>query len=174
MDGDIMKILIYFLIFVAKVIENALATLRLIVVANGKKMAGAILNFIISLVWIISTGLVVVNIQKDPFKVFFFALGSFIGSYFGSFIEEKMAMGSNMLLAITKSPYTEKIQNQLQQNQYAYHTIQSNDEDILMIMIARKKRNDLLKIMKNIDQNIIIISENARQLALEKIMIQNG
>lgn len=168
-----MQILIYFLIFIAKVIENALSTLRLIVVANGKKMAGAILNFVISLVWIISTGLVVVNIQKDPFKVFFFALGSFVGSYVGSLMEEKIAMGSNMLLAITKSPYTEQIQAKLKECNYTCYCLQSNEEDILMIMVSRKKRKDILSLMKNIDENIVIISENARQLALEKIILSN-
>lgn len=169
-----MQIIIYSLIFIAKVIENALSTLRLIVVANGKKMVGAILNFIISLVWIVSTGLVVVNIRKDPFKVLFFALGSFVGSYIGSFIEEKMAMGSNMLLAITKSPHTEQIQSKLKELNYPCYCLQSNEEDILMVMVARKKRKDVLTIMKNIDKNIVIISENARQLALEKIILPNG
>lgn len=166
-----MQILIYFLIFIAKVIENALSTLRLIVVANGKKMAGAVLNFIISLVWIISTGLVVVNIQKDPFKVFFFALGSFVGSYVGSLMEEKIAMGSNMLFAITKSPKTEKIQAELQKLNHTCYTLQSNEDDILLTMVSRKKRKEILTIMKKIDKDIIIISENARQLALEKIMM---
>lgn len=166
-----MQMLIYFLIFIAKVIENALSTLRLIVVANGKKMAGAILNFIISLVWIISTGLVVVNIQKDPFKVFFFALGSFVGSYVGSLMEEKIAMGSNMLLAITRSPKTEKIQAELQKLNHICYTLQSNEDDILLTMVSRKKRKEILTIMKKIDKDIIIISENARQLALEKIMM---
>lgn len=168
-----MQVLIYFLIFIAKVIENALSTLRLIVVANGKKMAGAILNFVISLVWIVSTGLVVVNIQKDPFKVFFFALGSFVGSYFGSLIEEKIAIGSNMLLAITKSPYTEEIQARLKELDYACYCLQSNEEDILMVMISRKKRKNILSLMKNIDKDIVIISENARKLALEKIILSN-
>lgn len=168
-----MQVLIYFLIFIAKVIENALSTLRLIVVANGKKLTGAILNFVISLVWIVSTGLVVINIQKDIFKVFFFALGSFVGSYVGSLMEEKMAMGSNMLLAVTKSPYTEQIQNKLKDLKYTCYCLQSSQEDILMIMISRKKRKDILTLMKKIDQNIIIISENARQLALEKIILSN-
>ena len=60
-----MIILIY--IFLSKIIENAIATLRLIVVSNGKKMLGAILNLIISVIWIISTSLVVVN--NDIFKM---------------------------------------------------------------------------------------------------------
>lgn len=36
-ECDKMNIILYFLIFISKVIENGLATLRIIVVANGKK-----------------------------------------------------------------------------------------------------------------------------------------
>ena len=39
-----MKILTYLAIFIAKIIENTLSTLRLIVVAKGKKLFGAILQ----------------------------------------------------------------------------------------------------------------------------------
>ena len=88
-----MNILIYCAIFISKVIENALGTLRLIVVANGKKGLGALLQFIIALVWIFSTGAVLANINQDPFKIIVFALGSYVGSYVGGYIEEKMALG---------------------------------------------------------------------------------
>ena len=76
----------YSAIFIAKVIENALSTLRLIVVAKGKKVLGAILQFIIAFVWVITTGIVVTNVKDDPLKIVFFALGSLIGSYIGSVI----------------------------------------------------------------------------------------
>ena len=81
-----MKILIYILIFIFKIIENTLSTLRIIVVANGKKLLGAILQGIVSIVWVISTSLVVINIQKDPLKIISFTLGALIGSYIGSII----------------------------------------------------------------------------------------
>ena len=57
--------LTYFIIFISKIIENTLSTLRLIVVAKGKKIFGAILQFIIAFVWVITTGIVVVNIKDD-------------------------------------------------------------------------------------------------------------
>lgn len=95
-----MNIIIYILIFISKIVELSLGTLRLIVVAHGKKWLGAILQFAIALVWIIVTGAVVVDINKDPFKVIVFAIGSLIGSYVGSYIEEKMAMGDNLLFLL--------------------------------------------------------------------------
>lgn len=81
--------MIYILIFISKVIENTLSTLRLILVSKGKKKIGALLQGIVALVWIFVTGIVIIDINKDIYKVIFFILGSMIGSYLGSSIEEK-------------------------------------------------------------------------------------
>lgn len=151
--------MVYFFIFISKIVENAISTLRLIVVANGKKILGAFLNLIISLIWIISTTLVIVNIKNDYFKIVFFALGSFFGSYIGSFIEEKIAIGSNMLFAITKKEI--EIKNKLDKLNYSSYII---NDDILIVMVDRKKRKDVLNIIRSIDKDSIIISESARQL----------
>ena len=59
----------YFLIFFNKVIENTLSTVRIIVIAKDKKLLGAILNGLISLVWIFSTSMVIHNLNKDFFKI---------------------------------------------------------------------------------------------------------
>ena len=69
--GVYMNIGLYFLIFISKVIENGLSTLRLIVVANGKKILGAFLQFTISLVWVLVTGIVVNDLLNDPLKIIF-------------------------------------------------------------------------------------------------------
>ena len=60
--------MIYFLIFISKVVESALSTLRLILVANGKKILGMILQFFITLVWVITTSIVIIDIKNDYFK----------------------------------------------------------------------------------------------------------
>lgn len=138
-----MNIALYSIIFISKVIENALATLRLIVVANGKKWLGAILQFIIALVWVIITGAVVTNIKKDPLKVVFFALGSFVGSYVGSIIEEKIALGNNALMAITTEEYTNIITNILRKKHYGVTVLDGtgmySTKKIIMVVIPRKK-----------------------------------
>ena len=64
---------LYIIIFLSKVVENMLATLRIIVVANGKKLLGAILQGLVALVWVCITGVVVTNILENPFKIIAFA-----------------------------------------------------------------------------------------------------
>ncbi len=150
--------MIYFFIFSAKLLENAISTLRLIVVSSGKKIFGAILNLIVSIIWIFSTSLAIINI-KDILNIIAFALGSFIGSYIGSIIEEKIAIGSNMLFIVTKKEIT--IKEKLDELKYTSFII---NDDIILIMVDRKKRKNLLNIIRKMDPDSTIISDKAKQL----------
>lgn len=155
-----MQIITYLLIFISKIIENALSTLRLIVVANGKKIMGAILQFCISLVWVLVTGVVVVNITKDPLKIIFFALGSFVGSLLGSYIEEKIALGFNTITCTTND---NSLYNILTRK--GYKTIklkgekESSIKDVLLITVPRKKKNHIIDIINEYDKEATITSE---------------
>ena len=156
--------LLYMAIFFSKIIENAVSTLRLIIVANGKKKLGALLQGIVALVWIFVTGIVIIDINKDLLKIVFFVLGSIVGSYLGSIIEEKIALGSNMLICITKEKYETKIKNKL--NNYQITTIceKNNNYSVLLIVLKRKEILKITKILKIIDKDIIIISEKAKTI----------
>ncbi len=156
------SMLIYLFILLSKIIENALSTLRLIVVANGKKKLGALLQGIIALIWIFVTGIVVVDINKDILKVVFFSLGSIIGSYLGSIIEEKIALGNNMLICVIKEKYENILKKKL--NSYSITTIceKNNDYSILLIFLKRKETKNISKIINNIDKEATIIVEKAK------------
>lgn len=156
--------LIYTLIFVSKIVENALATLRLIVVANGKKMLGAVLNGVIGLVWIFATSMVIVDINKDLFKIVFFCLGSAVGSYLGSFIEEKIALGSNVLMCIVNEKYEGSVKKKLKNYQITTISEKNNKYSILLIFIKRKETRKISSIIKSIDKNSILISEKAKSI----------
>ena len=160
-----MRIFMYFLIFLFKVLENTLSTLRIIVVSNGRKLLGSILQGIIALIWVFSTGLVVFNVLSDPFKVLFFTLGSLVGSYIGSLIEEKIAIGSNMLTVVVNKAFSFKIIKALKKQKYEVIVLNGKRKDelknVLFIMVKRKKRNDVIKLINNIDSSSIIITTNA-------------
>lgn len=165
-----MNFILYFIIFISKTIELALGTLRIIVIANGKKIFGSILQGIISIVWLCITGVVIVNITKDPFKIVAFAIGSAFGSYLGSLIEEKMALGSNMLLVIIKKELEKNVISIIEYNGYNITNISSCDKEksILLIVLTRKDRKKIVNLIRNIDENAFIIVENAFKLAKKK------
>lgn len=159
---------IYLIIFITKIIENALGTLRVIVVSNGKKWMGAILNSVISVIWIIGTSMVIINVNKDPLKILFFCLGSMFGSYLGSFIEEKIALGNNMLITITDYDLGEYMAKELRKEKYAVTSVIGNGKDslksILFVMTPRKKTQECVSLISCMDIHAMIISECANTL----------
>lgn len=161
-----MNIILYFIIFISKTIELALGTLRIIVIANGRKIFGAILQGVIAIVWMCITGVVIVNITKDPFKIVAFALGSAFGSYVGSMIEEKMAIGSNMLIIVIKKELEEKIISIIKDNGYKVTNVEGCDKEksILVVVLTRKDRKRIVNLIRNEDKDVTIIANNAFKL----------
>ena len=165
--GDFMNIIIYSSIFIFKIIEEALRTLRIIVISNGKKTFGAILQFFIALFWIIVTGAVIIDIKKDSLKVLIYCLGSLLGSYVGRYIEEKIAMGTNVFMveiSIKNAPF---IINKLKLKGCKINILKSSKEnyELIMITLPRKKSKEVINVIRKIDDKVNIISENVKVLS---------
>ena len=159
-----MSVAIYAGIFICKIIEDALSTLRIIVVANGKKVAGAILQFIIALIWVVVTGTVITNIQEDPWKILFFALGSLVGSYIGSYIEEKIALGTNVFMVEVEEGVVSQLIKKIKKQKFKVNSVKGSKEGKVLLMITspRKKTNDVTKIIRSFDEEAVIISEKVK------------
>lgn len=159
-----MSLIIYIGIFVFIMFEESLRTLRIIVISSGKKTLGAILQFFIALIWIIVTGSVIMDIKGDPLKIFFYALGSLVGSYIGSLIEEKIAWGTNIIMVEINNNLAGIIIKKLKPLKYKINILKSSKEnhELLMITVPRKKTNDIINIIKTYDKNSNIICEKVK------------
>ena len=157
-----MILLKYLLIFILKIIENSLATLRLILVSNGKKWLGAFLLFTTSIIWIISSHIAIIDINIS--MVLIFSVGSLLGSYIGSILEEKMAIGNNMLICITQKQMSEI----LRQNGYIITKVEGYGKDskkeVLFVILKRNQNKDLISLIRSLDQEAIIVSEHTNIL----------
>lgn len=157
-----MILLKYLIIFILKIIENSLATLRLILVSNGKKWLGAFLLFTTSIIWIISSHIAIIDINIS--MVLIFSVGSLLGSYIGSILEEKMAIGNNMLICITQKQMSEI----LRQNGYIITKVEGYGKDskkeVLFVILKRNQNKDLISLIRSLDQEVIIVSEHTNIL----------
>lgn len=157
--GDFMN---YLLILFLKILENTLATLRLILVSNGKKWLGAILLFITSIIWIISSHIAIIDLNIA--MVLIFSLGSLIGSYIGSVLEEKLAFGNNVIFCISEKRITIDLRNL----GYIVTEMEGNGIEskkfILMVVLKRKQNKEFIQNINSLDSNAIIISGNTNIL----------
>jgi uncharacterized protein YebE (UPF0316 family) len=160
----------YLFIFTFKIIENAISTLRLIVVSKGKKWFGAFLQFLVALIWVVTTFMAIKDLNKDPLKIFIFAYGSFIGSYLGSLLEEKIALGSTSLTIFLSKEKADKIIAKFKNKDYFIYkqtcNINNQDDILLNIFCKKKKTKEVLKIIKKIDNKAYIYAEAVKNLNL--------
>ncbi len=159
-----MNIWIYIGIFVFKIIEDALGTLRIIVVSNGKKILGAVLQFIIALIWVVVTGTVITNVHEDPWKILFFALGSLVGSYFGSALEEKIALGNIVLMVEVEKQIARPLIGRLKKAHFKVNGVIENKDDKVLLMVSapRKKAEEVTKIIRAFDDKAFIFTEKVK------------
>ena len=149
----------YLLIFFLKIFENAINTLRLLYTSSNQKFLSSLLQMLCSLLFITTTSMVVIN-SNDFLVIIIFSLGCTIGSYIGSVLEEKIALGNNIIICITEKD----IMNDIRNNGYKLTSTKGTGLDIkniIFIMTSRKKKRKLVKLLKELDENIFIMSGNA-------------
>lgn len=146
--------MIYLYIFISKILENTLATLRIIVVANGKKKLGALLQGMVATLWILVIGIIVTNINKDIFKIICFITGSIVGSYTGSVLEEKIALGN--VLIIVKSNNINIIKKHYKKKKITTYS------NYICFITKRRKIKKVIKEITNLDKECKIITERIK------------
>ena len=107
----------------------------------------------------------VVNITKDPIKIIFFALGTLVGSYLGSIIEEKLSLGDNLIISIVNNKVSNLIIDELKFKNYEITCMNgNNNKKIIFVVIPRKQKLNIINIIKKYDKKSKIILENTNEV----------
>ena len=93
-----------------------------------------------------------------------FSIGSLIGSYVGSILEEKIALGTNLIVCITDKKICDFIRNK----GYIVTKLDgdglNSKKEILFIIIKRKKNKELINLISSLDSKAVLISEHTNIL----------
>ena len=89
------------LIFVARICDVSIGTLRTIVTVQGRTLTAFFLCLVEVIIWITIIGTVVTKINESPILVLFYAFGAATGSVVGIKVERRLAFGMIVLRVIT-------------------------------------------------------------------------
>lgn len=89
------------LIFLARVLDVSLGTIRIISVTKGRKLLASLVGFFEIMIWLMAITQIMRNLTS-PLYYLAYGIGFATGNYAGVFIEEKMALGTVILRIITK------------------------------------------------------------------------
>ncbi len=163
-----MAILTYVLIFVAKLVEVSLATLRNVLIVRGEKVKGSIIAFFESLIWVIVVSNVLQTITEDPFKVVTYCLAFALGNYCGVILENKLAIGMACIQAVVGGNQTEEVSRQMREQGFGVTTVPGEGKDgpvnVLMIFIKRKCQPEAINLLKSICPGALITVNDVRHM----------
>lgn len=94
------------LIFVARVVDVSIGTVRVIFISRGFKFIAPILGFFELLIWLVAIRQILLNLTNIMCYVAY-AGGFATGTFVGMCIEERISMGKVILRIITKKDATE-------------------------------------------------------------------
>jgi uncharacterized protein YebE (UPF0316 family) len=95
-SGLFSYIMIPFFIFLARICDVSIGTMRIIFVAKGKRNIAPILGFFEVLIWIIAISKIMENLD-NYLNYVAYAAGFATGNFVGMIIEEKLAVGIQMI-----------------------------------------------------------------------------
>lgn len=94
-------VVIPLLIFTARVADVTFGTLRIIFVSRGLKRFAPIVAFFEILIWLVAIGQIFQNLGS-AINYIAYAAGFAVGNYVGIIVEERMAIGLNLIRIITQ------------------------------------------------------------------------
>ena len=134
------------LIFLARIADVSINTVRIIFVMNGHKLISTFLGFFESLIWLVAIGQIFQHLNNWVSYLAYpggFAMGILVGML----IEERLALGKVVVRAITSENLDELLKYMLEKNiRYSIISGESatNKENILFTVVRRDQLNDLI------------------------------
>ena len=157
-----------FLIFISKIIEVAVSTLRQILINKGYRKEGTVLSFVEIVLWTFVASRVIMGIAEAPVKGFVYSIGFSIGVYLGSRIEGYIAMGRVLIQTIVSKENSGPVTDTLRQKGYAVTTMEAKGRDsektVLMIFANRKGKEEIISEIHRIDGGAMIITNDISTL----------
>ena len=157
-------IILPLLIFMARIVDVSLDTIRVIMISKGYRKFAPYIGFFQVLIWIITITRIMENLD-NWFTYLGYAAGFGLGTYVGMRIEEKMALGHELLRIITRTAADELIQA-LHERGYTVTTVIGEGRDgkvgILFLILRRKVIKEVVELVKQYNPNAFYTIEDMR------------
>ena len=152
------------LIFLARILDVSLGTIRLIFISKGVKYLAPLIGFFEVLIWLLAIGQIMKNLNNVVCYIAYgggFALGTFLGI----FIEEKLSIGMVLVRIITQRDATELI-SFLQLKGYGVTRVNAEgaygDVMILFSIIRRTDLKEVVDVITKLDPKAFYSIEDVR------------
>lgn len=159
-------VLLPVLIFLARICDVTLDTLRIIYVSRGMKFLAPVIGFVEVLIWLIAITQIFKNLS-NPVCYVAYAGGFAMGNLIGILIEEKMAIGTVVIRIITQKD-AEALIDRLKESRYGVTHVDAQGAmeqvKIIFTIVKRKAINSVLEIVRGCNPLAFYTIEDVRSV----------
>lgn len=157
--------LVAFLIFAARVADVSLGTLRTLVVFRGHKYIAAVIGFVEILIWVFAASSVIKNLDQWYLGVAY-AGGFAVGNIVGISIENKLAIGTELVRAVSVDP-TIELASRIRREGFEVIELQGKgdgeDVEVLLVVEKRRKVPSLLRLIRAADPEAYLTVSDVKE-----------
>lgn len=151
-----------FFIFCLRICDVTLDTMRIIFMTKGYRNLAPIIGFFEILIWIVAITRIMQNLNNWVSYVAY-AAGFATGNYVGMLLDEKLAIGHELIRVITRIDARD-LANALRSAGYGVTTVQASgmqgDVGILFVIVNRKNQKHAIEIIERNTPNAFYTIEN--------------
>jgi uncharacterized protein YebE (UPF0316 family) len=161
------------LIFVARVADVSINTLRIMFMMNGKKNIVPILGFFEALIWLLAIGQIFQNVN-NPLSYLAYAAGFATGTYVGMTLDEKLALGRVLVRVITPKPLPSLLEF-MKEKDFRFTNVGAEGRygkvNLLFTVLKRDQLQEFIARVKQSDEKAFYTIESVKRVSEEDLNI---
>ena len=169
---ELIHIVLALSIFLARIIDVSLGTIRFIFISKGYRTLAPILGFFEILIWIIAIKELMAS-YTSPLIYIAYAAGFATGNFIGIMIEDRLSIGKVMVRVITKKNPEILIEN-LRQNNYPMTIMnamgRTGEVKIIISVIKKKRFKRFIRLIRQTNPDAFYSVEDVRQAKNEDFL----
>jgi len=164
LDQEVINIIFGALLIMSlRIIDVSLGTIRALKTVQGKKYAAGSIGFFEVTIWVIAIRHIMQNLD-NLWNILGYSTGFALGTIIGITIEQMLGSGYLQLYVFSMN-FADAIADELRKNKIGVTMLPgeggSGGVAILMVLITRKRKKELIKIIDKIDSSAFISIQTA-------------
>ena len=144
-----------FLIFFARIADVTFGTLRIIFISRGMKLLAPVVGFFEILIWLVAIGQIFQDIGSVV-NIIAYAAGFAVGNFVGIIVEERMAIGLNLIRIITQYD-AEDLISALKSRGYGVTAVDGAGKNgpvkLIFLVVKRKDIEEVIGMVQHFNPN---------------------
>lgn len=160
------SVAVYIFIFVGKIVEVTLGTFATVLINKGIRLVGILVGIVEYTLWLLITTSVMIGYKDDPIKILFLISASALGKYFGSMLDEKMALGlASISIYLPSGEESLEVAHMLRDHGFGMTIldgkgVEGDQKYVLMLTLKRKRSKEAIELVNNYtDKAVITVSQ---------------